>query len=177
MGYSDDGFPYVGPVRDKLGQYICAGFNGHGMPQIFLSAKAIAVMVLSGATIEEVDIPLPYWTSAERWSDSISRYKLGERLPKSKLPTQSCDQASAAKMAAAALICNIVVEWIHDFQNPVSLSPGFLQLAGQLFQSGVGIYKVPEARKCSHAFLSWYHKSSKLHFHFRRKRQKAGMSA
>jgi glycine/D-amino acid oxidase-like deaminating enzyme len=69
MGYSDDGFPYVGPVRDKLGQYICAGFNGHGMPQIFLSAKAIAVMVLSGATIEEVDIPLPYWTSAERWSD------------------------------------------------------------------------------------------------------------
>jgi glycine/D-amino acid oxidase-like deaminating enzyme len=69
MGYSDDGFPYVGPVRKKPGQYICAGFNGHGMPQIFLSAKAIAEMVISGATAGEVDLPLPYWTSPERWSD------------------------------------------------------------------------------------------------------------
>jgi glycine/D-amino acid oxidase-like deaminating enzyme len=68
MGYSDDGFPYVGSVRDKSGQYICAGFNGHGMPQIFLSAKAIAEMVLSGATVQEVDLPLPYWTSPERWT-------------------------------------------------------------------------------------------------------------
>ena len=67
MGYSDDGFPYVGAVPDKPGQYICAGFNGHGMPQIFLSAKAIAEMVLLGAKPEDVDLPLPYRTASERW--------------------------------------------------------------------------------------------------------------
>ena len=68
MGYSDDGFPYVGAVRDKAGQYVCAGFSGHGMPQIFLSAKAIAEMVVSGATAKEAGLPSPYWTSPERWS-------------------------------------------------------------------------------------------------------------
>jgi glycine/D-amino acid oxidase-like deaminating enzyme len=68
MGYSDDGFPYVGPVSGKPGQFICAGFNGHGMPQIFLSAKAIAEMVLMGATPQEAGLPLPYWTSSDRWN-------------------------------------------------------------------------------------------------------------
>lgn len=68
MGYSDDGFPYVGAVQDKPGQYVCAGFSGHGMPQIFLSAKAIAEMVVSGATAEEAGLPLPYRTATERWT-------------------------------------------------------------------------------------------------------------
>lgn len=67
MGYSDDGFPYVGAIHDKPGQYVCAGFSGHGMPQIFLSAKAIAQMVVSGATAEEAGLPLPYRTTPERW--------------------------------------------------------------------------------------------------------------
>lgn len=67
MGYSDDGFPYVGTVPDKPGQYICAGFNGHGMPQIFLSARAIAEMVVLCAKAEDVDLPLPYRTTFDRW--------------------------------------------------------------------------------------------------------------
>lgn len=67
MGYSDDAFPYVGPVHEKPGQFVCAGFSGHGMPQIFLSAKAIALMVTTGATPGQVDLPLPYHTSPERW--------------------------------------------------------------------------------------------------------------
>lgn len=68
MGYSDDGFPYVGPVCDEPGQYICAGFSGHGMPQVFLSAKSIAQMVVKGVSAEGAGLPLPYWTSSERWS-------------------------------------------------------------------------------------------------------------
>jgi glycine/D-amino acid oxidase-like deaminating enzyme len=67
MGYSSDGFPYVGPVHSKPGQYVCAGFTGHGMPQIFLSAKALAEMLSRGAAAEEVDLPAPYRTSPERW--------------------------------------------------------------------------------------------------------------
>ncbi|KAF3010072.1 hypothetical protein E8E13_011585 [Curvularia kusanoi] len=66
MGYSNDGFPFVGPVCDKPGQFICAGFTGHGMPQVYLSAKAVASMVLTGETAE-VDLPIPYRLSKERW--------------------------------------------------------------------------------------------------------------
>ncbi|KAL1643007.1 hypothetical protein SLS61_009469 [Didymella pomorum] len=68
MGYSNDGFPYVGPVPGRSGQYMCAGFTGHGMPQIFLSAKAMATTVLKGDT-EEVDLPLPYRISEARWAE------------------------------------------------------------------------------------------------------------
>lgn len=67
MGYSNDGFPYVGRVCAKDGQYVCAGFTGHGMPQIFLSAKAIALMITTGATDEEANLPIPYRVSPDRW--------------------------------------------------------------------------------------------------------------
>jgi len=68
MGYSNDGFPYVGQVCERPGQYVCAGFNGHGMPQIFLSAKAIASMILKG-DMEDVDLPIPYRISPDRWHE------------------------------------------------------------------------------------------------------------
>lgn len=66
MGYSSDGFPHIGEVPSKAGQYICAGFSGHGMPQIFLSAKAIASMVLEKKSVEEVDLPRLYRASQAR---------------------------------------------------------------------------------------------------------------
>jgi glycine/D-amino acid oxidase-like deaminating enzyme len=66
MGYSNDEFPYVGAVPERPGQYICAGFTGHGMPQIFFSAKAVASMVMTGDS-ENVDLPLPYRITKERW--------------------------------------------------------------------------------------------------------------
>ncbi|KAI4610522.1 uncharacterized protein J4E87_010776 [Alternaria ethzedia] len=66
MGYSNDGFPYVGPVCGKPGQYMCAGFSGHGMPQIFFCAKAIASMVITGDA-ENVDLPVPYRITRSRW--------------------------------------------------------------------------------------------------------------
>ncbi|KAI5368231.1 putative FAD dependent oxidoreductase, FAD/NAD(P)-binding domain superfamily [Septoria linicola] len=66
MGYSSDGFPHIGEVPGKDGQYICAGFSGHGMPQIFLSAKAIASLVLEKKRVEEVDLPRLYRATQER---------------------------------------------------------------------------------------------------------------
>ncbi|KAH3974967.1 hypothetical protein HBH70_089000 [Parastagonospora nodorum] len=66
MGYSNDDFPYVGAVPEKTGQYMCAGFTGHGMPQIFLAAKALTSMILTRDS-EDVDLPLPYRISQERW--------------------------------------------------------------------------------------------------------------
>lgn len=66
MGYSSDGMPHVGEVPGKPGQYICAGFSGHGMPQIFLSAKAVACMALEDRKVEDVDLPRLYRTTQAR---------------------------------------------------------------------------------------------------------------
>ena len=66
MGYTDDGFPYIGEVQGKSGQYICAGFNGHGMSQIFLSAKAVAAMVVEGKHGQDAGLPRLYQTSYKR---------------------------------------------------------------------------------------------------------------
>lgn len=66
MGYTDDGFPYVGDIPGKPGQYICAGFNGHGMPQAFLSARAVASIISDGTKVEDVDLPSLYRLTPER---------------------------------------------------------------------------------------------------------------
>lgn len=72
MGYSADGFPHVGAVPGKAGQFICAGFSGHGMPQIFLSAKALAEMALEGKGVEEVDLPRLYRASQARLDSKMN---------------------------------------------------------------------------------------------------------
>ncbi|PYH41995.1 NAD(P)/FAD-dependent oxidoreductase [Aspergillus saccharolyticus JOP 1030-1] len=68
MGYSYDSHPHIGQVPNKPGQYICAGFNGHGMPVVLLSAKGLAEMIATGKTFEETETRMPrvFKTSAER---------------------------------------------------------------------------------------------------------------
>jgi glycine/D-amino acid oxidase-like deaminating enzyme len=66
MGHSTDSLPHVGHIPNKPGQLVIAGFSGHGMPQIFLSAQAIAQMVVSGATYEETNLPRLFKTTRER---------------------------------------------------------------------------------------------------------------
>ena len=66
MGYSYDSAPHVGAIPGKPGQYICAAFNGHGMPVVFLSAKGVAEMVHSGKRFEEVGLPRIFKSTTER---------------------------------------------------------------------------------------------------------------
>ncbi|OJZ81905.1 hypothetical protein ASPFODRAFT_51593 [Aspergillus luchuensis CBS 106.47] len=66
MGYSADSHPHIGEVPNKPGQYVCAGFNGHGMPVILLSAKGLAEMVQKGKKFEETGMPRLFKTSVER---------------------------------------------------------------------------------------------------------------
>lgn len=73
MGYSSDGFPFIGNLPGKPGQYLCAGFSGHGMPQVFLSAKAIASMIVEGVKLENTDLPRLYRLTKERL-DSKERH-------------------------------------------------------------------------------------------------------
>lgn len=66
MGYSSDFMPHLGHVPDKPGQFIIAGFSGHGMPEILLSSKAVAGLIRDGTPIEESGVPRMFKTSKER---------------------------------------------------------------------------------------------------------------
>ncbi|KAJ5172866.1 hypothetical protein N7492_005459 [Penicillium capsulatum] len=66
MGYSTDGLPHLGQVPGQDGQYILAGFTGHGMPQVFLAAKGIARMVVEGVEYEATGLPRLFQTNACR---------------------------------------------------------------------------------------------------------------
>lgn len=54
MGFSRDDKPWIGAIPDNENTYIAAGFTGHGMPNTWLSGKAVAVMVAK--TLEGVDL-------------------------------------------------------------------------------------------------------------------------
>lgn len=58
--------PHVGEVPEKPKQYILGGFNGHGMPVVFLAAKGIAEMIGEGKTYEDTGMPRLFRTSKGR---------------------------------------------------------------------------------------------------------------
>lgn len=66
MGYTSDLQPHVGPIPKRPDQYILAGFNGHGMPIIFLAAKGVAEMIRHHKTFEQTGLPRVYRTTEER---------------------------------------------------------------------------------------------------------------
>ncbi|KAF5011043.1 hypothetical protein FDECE_2850 [Fusarium decemcellulare] len=68
MGYSGDFMPHVGQVPDKPGQFIIAGFTGHGMPQVLLSSKGMAAMVRDGVPFENSGLPRIFKTTKARIS-------------------------------------------------------------------------------------------------------------
>ena len=45
MGFTPDRAPLIGPLPGSPGEYVAAGFHGHGMPMAFLAAKAVAEMI------------------------------------------------------------------------------------------------------------------------------------
>lgn len=66
MGYSSDCMPYIGDVPEKPGQMVLAGFSGHGMPLILLSAKGVVQMLREGKVFEETGIPSVMKATKER---------------------------------------------------------------------------------------------------------------
>ncbi|PYI17678.1 FAD dependent oxidoreductase [Aspergillus violaceofuscus CBS 115571] len=82
MGYSSDALPHVGHVPGKPGQLVIAGYSGHGMPQIFLSARGIARMVVDGAAYEESGVPRLFKTTPERLAsgrNDILAYRFADK--------------------------------------------------------------------------------------------------
>ncbi|KAF6803035.1 FAD dependent oxidoreductase [Colletotrichum musicola] len=89
MGYSADGLPHVGVVPGRQNQFIIAGFTGHGMPQIFLSAKGIASLVMEQLGYETTGIPKCYQATQERLNSSrnsiLESWKASQKGPAAKL--------------------------------------------------------------------------------------------
>jgi glycine/D-amino acid oxidase-like deaminating enzyme len=76
MGYSNDGCPYVGEIPERSGQYVCAGFSGHGMPQTFLAAEATASMVVDGKRFEDTELPSLFKISPDRHQSQVEHTSL-----------------------------------------------------------------------------------------------------
>ncbi|KAH7139593.1 FAD dependent oxidoreductase [Dactylonectria estremocensis] len=66
LGYSSDAMPHIGVVPGRKNQFILAGFTGHGMPQIFLSARGIASMIIDDVDFQSTGIPRVYMASQAR---------------------------------------------------------------------------------------------------------------
>ncbi|KAJ5466598.1 hypothetical protein N7539_009554 [Penicillium diatomitis] len=66
MGYSADSLPHIGAIPNKPGQFIAAGFNGHGMPVVFLGGKAVAEMAQKSISFSQTGLPRLFETTAER---------------------------------------------------------------------------------------------------------------
>ncbi|KAI0693386.1 FAD dependent oxidoreductase [Cerioporus squamosus] len=63
MGYTKTHDPFVGPVLDATqpdaykGQFIAAGYTGHGMPRAYGCAEAVAAMIFADITGKEFAVP------------------------------------------------------------------------------------------------------------------------
>lgn len=66
MGYSSDLMPHIGELPQSPGMYMCAGFSGHGMSQIFSATKGVAQMVLRGTKFEDTGLPPMFKTTQAR---------------------------------------------------------------------------------------------------------------
>lgn len=65
IAITPDKVPYVGAIDHLPGQYICAGFNGHGMAGIFTCAPAVVKLML-GETWSDTKLPECFQYSHER---------------------------------------------------------------------------------------------------------------
>lgn len=66
MGYSADNSPFIGAIPGRSNQFVVAGFTGHGMPQVFLSAKGVAAMAVDGVDFKSTGVPRIYQVTKER---------------------------------------------------------------------------------------------------------------
>jgi glycine/D-amino acid oxidase-like deaminating enzyme len=66
MAFSSDYMPYVGDVPEKPGQMVLAGFSGHGMPLILLSAKAVVQMLRHGKSFKDTGLPSIFQVTKHR---------------------------------------------------------------------------------------------------------------
>ncbi|EJT47860.1 hypothetical protein A1Q1_03237 [Trichosporon asahii var. asahii CBS 2479] len=68
IGITNDLVPVVGPVPGKDNLFVAAGYNGHGMARIFVTAPALATRIASGKWREEDGMPECFRLTPERFA-------------------------------------------------------------------------------------------------------------
>ncbi|KAK5952410.1 hypothetical protein OHC33_006453 [Knufia fluminis] len=76
IGMTPDNVPLIGSMEELPGQYICAGFNGHGMARIFTCASGL-VKIMLGGTWDETGLPECFQYSVDRLSKSAQKSSKG----------------------------------------------------------------------------------------------------
>lgn len=72
MGYSNDGFPFVGEVLGEKDLWIAASFQGHGMVMCFLCAKALVLMMSGEEESLNTWFPDSFRVSEERMAKKFT---------------------------------------------------------------------------------------------------------
>ncbi|MHB8574283.1 MAG: NAD(P)/FAD-dependent oxidoreductase, partial [Dehalococcoidia bacterium] len=54
MGYSRDGYPFIGPLPGRERLIVAAGYTGHGGPYFAIAGKCVAEYIVHG----QPDVPL-----------------------------------------------------------------------------------------------------------------------
>ncbi|KAJ3539419.1 hypothetical protein NM208_g5501 [Fusarium decemcellulare] len=65
VGETPDAVPFIGPIEGLGGQWICAGFNGHGMARIFQCAPGL-VKLMTGKPWSSTGLPECFQFTRER---------------------------------------------------------------------------------------------------------------
>ncbi|WVQ86242.1 hypothetical protein IAT38_008410 [Cryptococcus sp. DSM 104549] len=78
IAMTPDKVPFVGPLPDKPGQYIIAGFNGHGMARIFHCAPCLAKVILGGDSEWDPTVPSVFKATKERLERLREKVERGE---------------------------------------------------------------------------------------------------
>lgn len=79
MGFTSDGIPLVGQVphsitrRSGEGEWMCAGYNGYGMPSAWLAGENLAKMMLGSGC--DSQFPGAFLLSQERITERLSLQK------------------------------------------------------------------------------------------------------
>ncbi|KAI2789430.1 hypothetical protein POX_d04918 [Penicillium oxalicum] len=73
IGMTTDSVPFVGAIESLPGQFICAGFNGHGMARIFTCAPGLVKLILGGKW-SDTGLPKCFQFTPER----LARFTEGE---------------------------------------------------------------------------------------------------
>jgi glycine/D-amino acid oxidase-like deaminating enzyme len=72
IGYTADSWPHCGQVPGQDNHFVLAGYNGAGMPIIFLTAKGIAKMIKESTPFEQSGIPRIFKTTEARLKQNVS---------------------------------------------------------------------------------------------------------
>lgn len=78
IGVTDDSIPFVGPLENLDGQWICAGFGGHGMARIFNCAPGVVKLIL-GSDWSDTALPECFQLTTRRVAKMQSLHNTTDR--------------------------------------------------------------------------------------------------